>query len=113
MKFNSIGNPNLPTIIEVGIEQGGIFTIGRYDRSVGKQQSSFEFESRTKGLSRRHALVERSGGDHYYVVDLASTSGTFINDKKIFPNTPMMLNIGDKISFGNAGADYIWQDDFE
>jgi len=106
--FRCIGKTHLPQIIEVCVEEGGIFSIGRFDASVGKKQSSFEFERATKAVSRRHCVVEREGVI-YRIVDLSSSAGTFINDKKIPPNTPFELTAGSRVSFGNLGADYIWE----
>ena len=107
-KFRYIGSGEHPRLIEVGINDGGVFTIGRFDISLGAKLSSFEFEKKTKAVSRRHAVVERSGDD-YNIVDLASAAGTFINGQKLPPNTPFKLNCGDKVSFGNLGADYRWE----
>jgi len=103
-----IGRAHLPQVIEVAIEEGSIFTIGRFDASVGKQQSSFEFDKKTKAVSRRHAVIEREGLA-YKIIDLSSSAGTFVNDKKLPPNTPHELITGSRISFGNLGADYVWE----
>jgi hypothetical protein len=103
-----IGRANLSPMIQVVISEGEIFTIGRYDAAVGKKQSSFEFEKKTKAVSRRHAVIERSA-DGYKIIDLASSAGTYINDKKLPPNTPHLLETGCRVSFGNYGADYVWE----
>jgi len=103
-----IGRPHFPQVIDVAIEEGSIFSIGRFDASVGKKQSSFEFDKKTKAVSRRHAVIERSG-EIYKIVDLSSSAGTFVNDKKLPPNTPHELVAGSRVSFGNLGADYVWE----
>jgi len=103
-----IGRTNLPQTIEITIDEGSIFTIGRFDASVGKKQSSFEFDKKTKAVSRRHAVIEREGAA-YKITDLSSSAGTFVNDKKLPPNTPHELAAGSKVSFGNLGADYVWE----
>jgi pSer/pThr/pTyr-binding forkhead associated (FHA) protein len=83
-------------------------SIGRFDSNIGKQQSIFEFERSTKAVSRRHAIVERYPGA-YTLTDLASSAGTFFNGQKLLPNVPCDLTHGDRVSFGNAGADYVWE----
>ena len=103
-----IGNSHLPPGISVAIEEGEVFTIGRYDTAVGRQQSTFEFDRLTKAVSRRHAAIERRA-DGYSLVDLASSAGTFFNGQKLPPNTSCKLQSGCRISFGNCGADYIWE----
>lgn len=102
------GTANHPDLIRIAIEKGGVFTIGRFDSAVGKKQSSFEFEKKTKAVSRRHAAIEFCD-DGYKIVDLSSSAGTFVNSKKLPPNTPLCLENGARISFGNLGADYVWE----
>lgn len=108
-KFRYIGSGSHPRVIEVGITDGGIFTIGRFDASLGTKQSSFEFDRKTRAVSRRHAAVERDGNG-YNIVDLSSAAGTFINSQKLPANAPFKLKDGNHISFGNLGADYIWEE---
>ena len=103
-----IGRPHFPQVIEVAIEEGSVFSIGRFDASVGKKQSTFEFDKKTKAVSRRHAVIERNG-ESYKIVDLSSSAGTFVNDIKLPPNTPHELVAGSRVSFGNLGADYVWE----
>ena len=103
-----VGNSLLPQFIKVKIEEGEIFTIGRFDATAGKQKSSFEFDKKTKAVSRRHAVIERET-DGYKIVDLSSSAGTFVNERKIPPNTPFALEAGIRVSFGNCGANYVWE----
>jgi len=103
-----IGRAQLPQAIRIMISEGEIFTIGRFDSTIGKQQSNFEFDKKTRAVSRRHAVIERDI-EGYKIIDLSSTAGTFINDKKIPPNTPFGLETGCRVSFGNSGADYVWE----
>ena len=107
-RFRLVGSILLPPFIDVRIAQGEAFTIGRFDAAVGRQQSDFEFEKKTKAVSRRHAAIERDADGHS-IIDLASSAGTYVNGQKIPPNTPFELGYGCRVSFGNAGADYIWE----
>ena len=102
------GTADFPVEIKVSIGQGSMFTIGRYDATVGKQQSSFEFDRKTKAVSRRHAVIERDSSG-YKIIDLSSSAGTFVNAQKLPPNTPCELLTGNRVSFGNLGADYVWE----
>lgn len=90
------------------IGPGDVFTIGRFDVSVGRKQSNFEFDPKTKAVSRRHAAIERDGEGGYVIVDLSSRAGTFVNGERLVANVPKKLENGDKVSFGTGGADYIW-----
>lgn len=108
-KFRYVGNGSHPRVIEVIIEENGIFTVGRFDVSLGFKQSDFEFEKKTKAVSRRHAVVERDM-DGYKLIDLNSQAGTFINGQKLRPNIAAKLERGCRVSFGYSGADYVWEE---
>lgn len=102
------GAAQLPREIAVDIQPGQVFTIGRFDISVGRKQSSFEFPKDTRAVSRRHAAIERESEGGYVLVDLASSAGTFVDGERLIPNVPRPLASGSRISFGTGGADYIW-----
>jgi len=104
-----VGKGSHPDLIEVLINEGEQFTIGRYDIKIKKEQSDFEFPSDTKAVSRKHAVIMRKA-DGYYIDDLTSRAGTIINGQKIIPNVPQKLMNGSNVSFGNLGADYIWRE---
>jgi hypothetical protein len=103
-----IGSPLLPSLIKLKIQDGELFTIGRFDATVGRQQSSFEFERKTKAISRRHAAIKRQANS-YSLIDLSSSAGTFLNGQKLPPNTPFELKNDTRISFGTSGADYVFE----
>lgn len=105
-----IGDPSLPREILVEILPGQSFTIGRFDVNVGHQQSCFEFGKNTKAVSRQHAVIERMADGSYNMVDLLSAAGTFVDGNRLTPNVPVSLRNGCKVSFGTAGADYIWEE---
>lgn len=51
------------------------------------------------GVSRRHALIVPRAGS-FAVEDLASANGTFINGKRLQPQTPTPVRSGDELKFG-------------
>lgn len=51
------------------------------------------------GLSRRHALIRRSEFG-FVVVDLSSTNGTWLNNKRLTPNEPYPFENGAQMRFG-------------
>ena len=57
------------------------------------------FGGMEKGVSRKHAVIHRSGAD-YTVEDMGSTNGTYINRKKVQPNVPQAIKPGDELRFG-------------
>ena len=106
-KLRLVGLYGLPPEIPLTF-QGKPFVIGRFDVSVGYKQSDFEFEKTTIAVSRRHASIERTVRG-YAIVDLNSRVGTFVNGKKITPGEMCYIQHGDCISFGNAGAEYVFE----
>lgn len=105
-----VGEGPLPQRIPVNAEVGKPFTIGRFDISVGHRQSSFEFEKDTSAVSRHHAAIELLPSGQYVIIDQSSKAGTYVNGEKLVPNITRAVKMGDRVSFGTGGADYIWED---
>lgn len=57
-------------------------------------------------VSRHHARIERQNG-HYYVRDLHSTNGTYVNNKRLEPDVPHVLSPGDVIRIGDESGNSI------
>ena len=49
--------------------------------------------------SRNHAMLQRSDEGRFYITDLGSSNGTFVNGARIC--TPVILQAGDRIGIGN------------
>lgn len=99
------GRGNHEPVIEIRMGHKNMFKIGRFDTVLNKKQSDFEFPADTKEVSRRHAVIEKRNGS-YYLVDIGSLAGTYVNDFQIGLNEQYKLNNGDQVSFGMAGAVY-------
>ncbi len=66
--------------------------------------------SNADAVSRLHAEIHLEGNS-YYIEDLESTNGTFINNTKLIPKTRYQLNLGDKIDLGQASqVTFIFQE---
>jgi len=50
-------------------------------------------------VSRRHALIEKKD-DNYYIHDLDSTNGTYLNGNPVKKGTKKKINSGDIIKIG-------------
>jgi peptidyl-prolyl cis-trans isomerase NIMA-interacting 1 len=57
-------------------------------------------------ISRQHAAIVHSD-DGFKVIDLHSTHGTRVNDKKIATGTPVLLRDMDKIRFGASSREFV------
>ncbi|MFN3927694.1 MAG: FHA domain-containing protein [Pseudanabaenaceae cyanobacterium] len=54
--------------------------------------------------SRQHALILKVGGFKYYLMDLGSRNGTYLNGKRI--HTPVLLHPKDRISIGETTLEF-------
>ncbi|NIO04681.1 MAG: FHA domain-containing protein [Proteobacteria bacterium] len=51
-------------------------------------------------VSRNHALIRMVGREQYYLIDVGSRNGSFLNDRRI--STPKLLQSGDVIAIGST-----------
>jgi adenylate cyclase len=76
---------------DVLLENGNAWRLGRANDSQIKLHSEL--------VSRQHALVQRMENGEYYLFDLGSRNGTFLNGTRV--SIPVPLNDGDRISLGD------------
>jgi len=57
-------------------------------------------------VSRRHARIEKIGDD-FYVLDMQSTNGTYVNDKQSLHGDPIPMRDGDYVRVGNCIFRYL------
>lgn len=55
--------------------------------------------------SSHHAEI-RPEGQGYCIIDLGSTNGTFVNEQRLAPHVPHLLNVGDVIRIGDMRFTY-------
>jgi len=106
-RLRLIGDVSLPAEIPLAIGEQP-FVIGRYDINIGHKQCDFEFGYKTVAVSRRHAAIKRIPYG-FVIVDLDSRAGTFINGFRIFAGEQCQITPGDRIEFGTAGANYVFE----
>ena len=71
---------------------------------IGHGQVGYDVTDNT-AVSRKHAdILTRDG--HFFIIDLGSTNGTFIDDRRITPDTEMELYSGTRVRFANE--DYMF-----
>lgn len=57
------------------------------------------FQASMQGVSRHHAAILLRD-ENYFIEDLASTNGTWINENLLRPHQPYLLNSGDLLRLG-------------
>lgn len=69
--------------------------------TIGRDESnSIVLEDKGKSVSRKHAEIRLDEGI-YFIVDLGSRNGTYINTCKLTPETPYALEHGSEVSIGD------------
>jgi len=57
-------------------------------------------------VSRRHARIEKIG-DEFFVLDMQSTNGTYVNDRQSLAGDPIPMRDGDYLRVGNCIFRYL------
>jgi serine phosphatase RsbU (regulator of sigma subunit) len=81
-----------------GPELGRSFTLADETTTLGRQHDS-DICLSGQAISRHHAQIVRRD-DNYFLVDLDSSNGTYLNGAKVAPMTPMPLAEGDQVRIG-------------
>ena len=101
---NGMGNKRL---IGIGLQQGNVIVLNRYPFSLGKGHaedcSEDHYYMDSCAVSRIHARIGREEGneENYWLEDLNSTNGTYINGSRLEPYTKQTIHPGDLISFAD------------
>lgn len=85
-----------------GPMQGKVFTVGKAGVTLGRSsESGIQFTEST--VSRSHARIEYGDGE-FYLQDLMSANGTFVNDKKV---DRCRLQHNDYIKIGSSEGTFL------
>ena len=69
---------------------------------IGTLKTKVDYAINSRSVSRFHAKIEQENGQ-FFLVDLNSTNGTFVNGEKLKPNERHIIYQGDLISFAEIG----------
>lgn len=83
----------------VFIKQKTIIRLGRATQDFEPTVDLTSYHGIALGVSRYHADIVRRG-DAYFIKDMGSTNGTWINNERIPSYKQMSLNTGDTIRLG-------------
>jgi len=77
---------------EVRLNSGNIWKIGRTEQNTIVLPDEM--------VSRNHAMIQRQESGEFYLVDMGSRNGSFVNGRRI--TAPVALKDGDQLAFGVA-----------
>jgi diguanylate cyclase (GGDEF)-like protein len=98
----SVGDAILVVLHPAGANPGRRHTLTRNEHSVGRR-TDLDLHFDIDSVSRRHARFVRNG-DEWYVEDLGSTNGTYVNDDAV---ERRLLEDGDIVRFGEAVVKFL------
>ena len=89
--------PHLVLQLETGprylpLASGNCWTVGRSEDN--------HFVLTDRWISRTHAMLQRMDNGQFYIIDLGSRNGTFVNGRRV--SIPLTLQNGDRITFGQT-----------
>jgi pSer/pThr/pTyr-binding forkhead associated (FHA) protein len=85
----------------IGIRLEKEFIIGRSIEATKERVVGLtSYDAYALGVSRRHLMVRRVGNG-YEVVDLGSRNGTWVNEQRLVPQSPLSVKSGSRIRLGN------------
>ncbi len=76
---------------------------GRTCWSIGRDSENFIMLG-DQWMSRNHALLQRMENGEFYIIDLGSRNGTFVNHRRV--NVPTAMRHGDWITFGQTNLQF-------
>jgi adenylate cyclase len=77
---------------EIPLTSGSVWKIGRTDENAIVLEDDM--------ISRNHAMIQRFEDGGYYLTDLGSRNGSFVNRRRV--TAPVALHDGDRLEFGKA-----------
>jgi len=86
-------------LIPVDTDRFEEFELDIFPYIIGKLSDAVDGVIKDESVSRIHSKIERQDLE-YFVVDLNSTNGTYVNGKLVSPNEKAKLQSGDRIQFG-------------
>ena len=90
--------PQASLVVRQGAQTGTTYHITSPEALIGREEET-EISLRDPEVSRRHARISWQSGN-YFVEDLGSTNGTFLNGALV--TSPQPLRSGDTIGMGQT-----------
>lgn len=100
LKLQLADDPGIAFRLDLPAVEG--YILGRSDsQSIPPPDIDLaQHNARERGVSRRHAaIVYFQGGIH--ILDLDSVNGTFVNNRRLPPESPYNLTNGDRVTLGD------------
>ena len=91
---------NVSSAILINLQNGTRISISQMPFVIGKSEKKSDYVLDNPAVSRAHArIIERQG--NYYVIDLGSTNGTYIRDKRLESDKEYLLADNDTLKIAD------------
>jgi pSer/pThr/pTyr-binding forkhead associated (FHA) protein len=100
MLLNGVQSSPFAQLISEHPEKADTITLVECPFYIGTVKNQMNYSLSCPVISRYHAKIEKLGGI-YYINDLNSTNGTFVNGRRLKAEEPNVLIAGDKVAFAN------------
>lgn len=97
---NNGGQPSLSLILE-GEPADTVFIVDKEKFTIGKRAGSDAQITFNNAVSRHHCDIIYKNMK-YFVVDMGSSNGTFVNGARLVPKTPKEIHSGDIMRLANS-----------
>jgi pSer/pThr/pTyr-binding forkhead associated (FHA) protein len=92
-------------IVAEGMSEGTRYTVGEGTTLIGRGNFC-DITLLDSAVSREHARIIKRG-EHYFIYDLHSTNGTFVDNTMIDPWEGVLLKSGSVISIGETSLVFV------
>lgn len=75
--------------------------------TVGRGEEN-NFVLPDRWISRNHAMLQRMETGEFYLIDLGSRNGSFVNGRRV--SVPVTLHNGDRLTFGQTELEFYYPD---
>ena len=104
--FSSMEERGMHCLVYQGRGKLPDFELEVFPYIIGKGEKGIDGRLELPTISRIHSQLDYIN-DSYFITDLNSTNGTFLNGERLPPNVRKSLSVGDRVQF--AGEAYIFQ----
>ena len=88
-------------VVLVCDSSGEIIPITKFPFYIGSTSDYVDYVLKKEGVSRIHCCISKKG-EFYYVADLNSTNGTYLNKKEVIPGKDELLSANDEIRIASV-----------
>lgn len=85
--------------IAMGTLEEQLLSLTKDFYEIGREEKTDMIQINSPKVSRQHAFINKKTGK-FYLTDNNSTNGTYVNEKRIQPNSPHLLTHQDEVKIG-------------